>query len=184
MAGAFLTTTAFAKPSPKPTDCFGIVCGGGAPAPVGPGLPSLKDVLSKISDKKASVVAQLQAIEWYANQPVPGSTATPPDILDPFAAQCMPPLINFVQTTPTPASLPTPPAGTAAGPLVTIEVARLKLILIDDFVNALGQRGFPASLQLGCAAYVQNIKNLPFKLSTDLQQNFIRLLNAIANAGA
>ena len=154
-----------------------------APPPAN-GVPALKDVLSRISGNMPAIVAQLQTIQWYANQPMPGSTSTPPALLDPYAAQCMPPLINFIETTPNPAALPSPPTGSATGPLVELEVVRLKAILIDEFVNAIGQRGFPPALQLGCAAYVQNAKNLPFKLGADLQANFIQLLNAVANAGA
>ena len=128
------------------------------------GVPALKDAPSKISGNMPAIVAQLQTIQWYANQPMPGSTSTPPALLDPYAAQCIPPLINFIETTPNPAALPSPPTGSATGPLVDLEVVRLKAILIDEFVNAIGQRGFPPALQLGCAAYVQNAKNLPFKL--------------------
>lgn len=69
------------------------------------------------------------------------------------------------------------------GPLVAIELSRLKLIGIEDFVSEINQRGFPAQLKIACAAYVADIEGLPFRLSTDTNANLLGLLNAIIQIG-
>jgi hypothetical protein len=75
--------------------------------------------------------------------------------------------------------LPTPPAGASTGPLVSFEITRLKLIGIDEFVTSINQRGFPASLKMACAAYISDIKNLPFQLTTDINANLLGLFNTL-----
>ena len=164
--------------------------GGCAPSPVAPtpnngggGLvvtssSTLKDSLTKIAGDESSVIAQLQAIDWYAQQIIPGSN--PPKMWDPYAHQCMPAAEQFISTTPTQLSTPTPPPDLASGPLVAFEVARLNVIALDDFSNSISQHGFPDYLQIGCAAYLQNIKTLPFKLTTDITTNLTGLFSMLA----
>jgi hypothetical protein len=146
-------------------------------------IAPLRAVMIKLAQLKDKIIAELQTMDTMADTPVPGSAATPPDIWDPYAHQCLPALISFLQSTPTPASVPSPSGGAATGPLVAIELSRLKLIGIEDFVAEINQRGFPAQLKIACAAYVADIKDLPFRLSTDTNANLLGLLNAIIQIG-
>ena len=142
-------------------------------------IDPLRAIMTKIAQLQGKIVAELKTMDALASTPISGSTATPPDIWDPYAHACLPTLITFIQSTPTPASLPTPPAGSAIGPLVSFELTRLKLIGIDDFVTSINQRGFPASLKMACAAYISDIKGLPFQLSTDINANLVALFNVL-----
>jgi len=69
----------------------------------------------------SNIVPQLQAMDWYASQPSGGTGAD--SVEDPYAHQCLPAAIAWIQSLPTLAPLPTPPQGQATGIFVEFEVA-------------------------------------------------------------
>lgn len=76
---------------------------------------SLKDVLAQITKAQGNIVGQLQTINALANQPFPNSAATASQVWDPYAAACMPPLINFIETVPAPDVIPNSTVGGGHG---------------------------------------------------------------------
>jgi len=125
----------------------------------------------------AGIVPQLQATDWYASQLSGGSGAD--SVLDPYAHACLPVAIAWIQSIPTLAPMPAPPAGTATGPFVDFEIARIKAMQADALANQIGQAGLPTSLKLACAAYLQSVDNLPFKLANDFTIDFANFVTSV-----
>jgi hypothetical protein len=140
VAAFLLSTPSLASGQRIRLSCGLPICPPVNPAPA-PSKTPLTDTLKKLKAGGANLIGQLQTIEWQATQPFPGTN--PPAPWDPYAAACMPALISFIQSTPTEASVPTPPDGMATGPLVTLYGARLDAIALDQFVTEIGQVGFP-----------------------------------------
>ena len=125
----------------------------------------------------SNIVPQLQAMDWYASQPSGGTGAD--SVEDPYAHQCLPAAIAWIQSLPTLAPLPTPPQGQATGIFVEFEVARIKAMRADALANEIGQSGLPTTLKLACSAYLQSVKTLPFKLASDFTLDFTNFVTSI-----
>ena len=151
-----------------------------------PTLPSLSSILKQVSKDPLNVIAQVKSMDWYATQPIcpkdgPASAcpigSSPGDPIDPYFHQCAPAAIRFVQEMPSLTVTPPLPAGMANGPFVLFEKVRVETIALNTYTNEIATRGFPAYLTLACAAYFQDSRQLPFKVATDFNTNFLSFLS-------
>lgn len=141
--------SAYAAPSkPHSHGCWPVsACGGTNPVPdPAPVSSNTVTVLTKLSTVGSAVIADVQAADALASTPIPNSN--PPAIWDPIAHACYPTLITFIQSLPSPASLPT--AGSGGGLITIAEQVRIANIAAQQAIATIATVGYPTALKMAC----------------------------------
>ena len=157
----------------------------GSAQPIGGGgVLSLEAVMNGLADDatKTKIIDQLTTINWIATQMVtdPSNPSGPQVMFDPYVPLCVPPLIAFLQTIKGNGGIPVPPPTMANGALVQeYIVIRATPLVAANALERIKSGGLPPQVQAGCNLFLQQTRNLPFKLVADAPSNIFAFLGSI-----